>query len=111
MPTVLEAGTLNGHGIAGLNAALSYLEKEGIDVIRKKEQELMWKFYNGVKDIPGIKIYGDFENRERCAIVTLNIGDYDSSEAVSYTHLDVYKRQMCGSRSCVCGASENFIRR
>ena len=54
--------------------------KEGIDNIRRKEQELMWRFYNGVKDIPGVKIYGDYSQKERCAIVTLNIGDYDSSE-------------------------------
>ena len=80
MPTALEAGTLNGHGIAGLHAALGYLEKEGIDNIRKKENELMWRFYNGVKDVPGVKIYGDYSQKERCAIVTLNIGDYDSSE-------------------------------
>ena len=80
MPTALEAGTLNGHGIAGLNAALSYLEKEGIDKIRGREQELMWRFYNGVKDIPGVKVYGDYSVKERCAIVALNIGDYDSSE-------------------------------
>ena len=80
MPTALEAGTLNGHGIAGLHAALGYLKKEGIDNIRRKEQELMWRFYNGVKDIPGVKIYGDYSQKERCAIVTLNIGDYDSSE-------------------------------
>ena len=80
MPTALEAGTLNGHGIAGLHAALGYLKKEGIDNIRRKEQELMWRFYNGVKDVPGVKIYGDYSQKERCAIVTLNIGDYDSSE-------------------------------
>jgi len=80
MPTALEAGTLNGHGIAGLQAALGYLEKEGIDNIRKKENELMWRFYNGVKDVPGVKVYGDYSQKERCAIVTLNIGDYDSSE-------------------------------
>lgn len=80
MPTALEAGTLNGHGIAGLDAALEYLEKEGIDSIRTREQELMWKFYYGVEKIPNVKIYGDFNNKDRCAIVTLNIGDYDSSE-------------------------------
>ena len=27
-----------------------------------------------------MKIYGDFTGQDRCAIVTLNIGDYDSSE-------------------------------
>lgn len=80
MPTALEAGTLNGHGIAGLGAAISYLEKEGIDKIREKELQHMWKFYHGVKEIPGIKVYGDFETEKRCPIVTLNIWDYDSSE-------------------------------
>lgn len=89
MPTALEAGTLNGHGIAGLHAALSYLEEMGIDTIRKREQELMWRFYEGVRDIPNVTVYGDFRTKERCAVVTLNIGDYDSSE-VSDELLNVY---------------------
>ncbi len=80
MPTALEAGTLNGHGIAGLHAALEYLEETGIDRIRAREQELMWKFYEGVKDIPKVTVYGDFSERERCPIVLLNIGEYDSGE-------------------------------
>lgn len=80
MPTALEAGTLNGHGIAGLNAAVDYINEIGIDAIREKEQGLMRRFYEGVKDIPGVKLYGDFGSFNRCAIVTLNIGDYDSSE-------------------------------
>ena len=80
MPTALEAGTLNGHGIAGLHAAVEYLMSEGIDKIRTREQELMWRFYEGVKDIPNVKVYGDFSTKNRCPIVTLNIGAYDSSE-------------------------------
>lgn len=80
MPTALEAGTLNGHGIAGLHAALLYLKEEGIEAIRKKELEYMWQFYHGVENIPNVKVYGDFETEKRCPIVTLNIGDYDSSE-------------------------------
>ena len=35
MPTALEAGTLNGHGIAGLGAAISYLQQTGLDQIRE----------------------------------------------------------------------------
>jgi len=80
MPTALEAGTLNGHGIAGLDAALEYLMETGIDTIREKEQALMWRFYNGIKDIHNIKIYGDFSGAERCPIVTINLGEYDSSD-------------------------------
>ena len=80
MPVALEAGTLNGHGIAGLRAAISYLNETGMDRIRQKEQALMWRFYEGVKDIHNIKIYGDFSTKDRCPIVALNLGTYDSSE-------------------------------
>ncbi len=80
MPTALEAGTLNGHGIAGLHAALGYIEEQGSGAISEREQELMRRFYEGVKDIENVTVYGDFDTMDRCAIVTLNIGDYDSSE-------------------------------
>ena len=80
MPTALEAGTLNAHGIAGLCAAVHYIQETGMDVIRRKEQELMWEFYNRVRKIEGIKIYGDFSSKERCPIVSLNIRDYDSGD-------------------------------
>lgn len=80
MPVRLEAGTLNGHGIAGLLAGVEYLEKTGIDTIRAREQMLMRKFYDGIKAIPGLTFYGDLDQKERCPIVTFNIGDYDSGE-------------------------------
>ena len=80
MPTLLEAGTRNGHGIAGLGAAVHYLQETGLDTIRKKEQELMMAFYEAVREIPGITVYGDFRTANRCAIVSLNVRDYDSGE-------------------------------
>ena len=80
MPTALEAGTLNAHGLAGLNAGVRYLLETGIDSIRQKELDLMWAFYEDVKVIPGITVYGDFSSRERCPIVSLNVWDYDSAQ-------------------------------
>ena len=80
MPTALEAGTLNAHGLAGLNAGVGYLLETGVDRIRQKELDLMWAFYEGVNAIPGITVYGDFSSRERCPIVSLNVRDYDSSQ-------------------------------
>lgn len=77
-PTRLEAGTLNGHGIAGLGAALDFIEQVGMDSIYQKEHQLMTRFYEGVKDIEGVTVYGDF-SRMRSPVVALNIKDYDSS--------------------------------
>ena len=80
MPTALEAGTLNAHGIAGLGAAVRYIAETGQDSIRRQEQRLMTAFYSGVQGIPGITVYGDFSTMERCPIVALNVRDYDSGE-------------------------------
>ena len=79
-PTRLEAGTLNSHGLAGLDAALDFLLAQSVEKISARERALMRRFYDGVRDIPGVTVYGDFERPERAAIVALNIRNYDSSE-------------------------------
>ena len=89
MPTALEAGTLNGHGIAGLRAALKYIGEIGVAEIHRREKALMNRFYEGIRDVDGVTVYGDFDDENRTAVVALNIRDYDSSEvsdelAVSY---------------------------
>lgn len=88
MPTALEAGTLNAHGLAGLKAAVDYLQCVGLASVREKEQKLMWYFYEQARAIPGVTIYGDFSVRERCAIVSLNLWDYDSSEVSDALYMD-----------------------
>ena len=79
LPVRLEAGTLNGHGIAGLDAALDFIAETGMEAIRAHETALMRRFYEGVRDIPGVTVYGDFTH-ERTAVVALNIADLDSGE-------------------------------
>ena len=51
LPDRFEAGTLNLPGIAGLSAALSYLEKTGIDRIRGHEFSLTARFLEGLKPL------------------------------------------------------------
>lgn len=80
-PTRLEAGTLNGHGIAGLSAGLDFIEAQGgVEAIAVHERVLADRFLAGVREIPGIKLYGVFDQPTRSAIVSLNVGDIDSAE-------------------------------
>lgn len=79
-PTRLEAGTLNGHGIAGLMAAMDYIRSVGRETIRSHELALARRFYEGAANTPGVTVYGDFSSWDRAPIVTLNIRDYDSSQ-------------------------------
>ena len=79
LPVLLEAGTLNGHGIAGLEAALAFLERTGIETVHAHETALLQRFCRGVEQIPGVRLYGDFTGL-RTAVAALNIGTLDSGE-------------------------------
>ena len=78
-PTRLEAGTLNGHGIAGLKAAIGFINETGLEAIEERERALMTRFYERVRKVPGVTVYGDFSTMERSPIVSLNIGEIDSA--------------------------------
>ncbi len=79
-PARLEAGTLNGHGLAGLSAALDFLRETGPDAIYAREDALARRFYEAVRGLPGVTVYGDWKASVRAPIVTLNIADMDSAE-------------------------------
>lgn len=79
MPTALEAGTLNGHGIAGLNAGLDYILSTGVKNIHAKEISLVRRFVNGISDISDLKLYGDIDAPLRTPIISLNIGNMSSA--------------------------------
>lgn len=77
LPAALEAGTLNGHGIAGLSAAVDYINTVGMTAIRNEEDALLHRFLRGVSALENVVIYGDFSG-PRAPVVALNIGDWDS---------------------------------
>lgn len=89
LPALLEAGTLNGHGIAGLSAAVDYINSVGIEAIRDKEEMLTRRFYDGVSGIDGVTVYGGFTAKHRAPVVALNFRGYDSgavSDELSETY-------------------------
>ena len=82
-PTRLEAGTLNGHGLAGLAAGIAYIEEHGgVEVVGAREHALARRLYEGVRSIPGVTVYGDWSAApvQRAGIVALNVGELDSGE-------------------------------
>lgn len=92
MPALLEAGTLNAHGIAGLAAGIQYIEEISIQKIREHEMELTQQFFDGIQkinsqyEVPPVTLYGDFscqtdgKLKDRAPIVSLNIGNRDAAE-------------------------------
>ena len=78
MPTALEAGTLNVPGIAGLGAGVHWLLTQGVETLEAKENALARLFYETVREIPGVRLYGDF-TAPRAPIVSLNLMGEDSA--------------------------------
>lgn len=84
MPDKFESGTLNTPGIAGLGAGIEFIEKNGIDNIRKKKDELINRLYDGIYRNKNIRIFSPDNAEENSGIVAFNISGMDSTE-VSYT--------------------------
>ena len=80
MPDIFEAGTLNSHGIYGLQKGVRFINETGTDVIHSKEKQLLKMFYDGVKKLDRVKIYGDFSLENRLPVISLNIAGMTSAE-------------------------------
>lgn len=83
MPDKFESGTPNAPGIIGLGAGIDYILEVGMDNIRKKEEDLTQHFIEEVQKIEKIRLYGPLARGQHAPVVSLNIGDADSSE-ISY---------------------------
>ena len=84
-PTRLEAGTLNAHGLAGLRAGIDFIEENGgVGAIGAHELAMARKLYEGVKDVEGVTVYGDWpeleEGQPHAGVVALNIRDMPSAD-------------------------------
>lgn len=81
VPDKYESGTANTCGIAGLNAGVKFVMDQGIDKIRKHEEELTQYFIDGLLKIDKVRVYGTRDSKKQAAVVSINIGDMDSSHA------------------------------
>lgn len=88
LPDKFESGTMNLPGIAGLNAALEYLEKEGIESIHKKEMALTAHFIEGVSKFDGVRIVGINGTEGRTSVVSVDFAALNIDNAMLAYNLD-----------------------
>jgi len=75
MPDRFESGSHNTIGIAGLEAALDWIHKEGIERLRLHEEELIRRMIDGLDSIEGIRLLGPRNLDDRCGVFAL-VHDY-----------------------------------
>ncbi|WP_070120007.1 aminotransferase class V-fold PLP-dependent enzyme [Bacillus marinisedimentorum] len=79
-PERFESGTLNTPGILGLAAGVDAVKEHGLEQIRKHEQQLTGQFIEGVKDIPGVELYGKNTSGGRLGVISFSINGADCHE-------------------------------
>ena len=67
-PDLLESGTPNSVGVAGLGVALAWLLRKGVEAVRRKEEALLARLFEGMARIPGVTVYGP-RDPSRCVSV------------------------------------------
>jgi cysteine desulfurase family protein len=83
MPDRLESGTLNTPGIAGLLSGVEYINGLGLEYVQRREHSLTARLISGLREIPGVKVYGPAIDSGRTAVVAFNIWDKDCNEVAS----------------------------
>ena len=73
MPDSMESGTQNNVGIAGLGAAVEFILAEGVEKIRRHEQELTRALIEGIYDLQNIAIYGPLDPDRQTATVSITL--------------------------------------
>ena len=87
LPYLLESGTPNTLGIAGLRAGMQFIIREGFDKIRSHDQKLLSQLVTMLVEKKECQLYGSLDIDQRVGSLAINWKNYTSSEAVSYTHL------------------------
>jgi cysteine desulfurase family protein len=78
LPDKFESGTPNLPGIAGLNAALGWLEETGMDAIAAKEHEIGAYFLGGLMKINGVMLGGMQSMDGRLPVFSINVCGHDN---------------------------------
>jgi cysteine desulfurase / selenocysteine lyase len=80
LPDMLESGTPNVVGLAGLQAGVRWVLDRGVEKIRAHEVALTRALIDGLRTIPGVTVYGTLQPEQQAATVAFNIAGMAPSE-------------------------------
>ena len=88
LPDLLEAGTPNGPGIAGLGAACTWLADRTVEAVRHHERTLIKRCINGMRSIPGLHLVGWIEGMPQIGVLSFTIDGEDIGELAAWLDRD-----------------------
>lgn len=80
LPDKYESGNHNAPGLAGLEAAATWLLERGVAAIHHQEQAAIGQLLQGLAEIPGVKLFGPARTAARVGVVSLAIDQVDPQD-------------------------------
>jgi cysteine desulfurase family protein len=84
LPDRLEAGTPNGPGIAGLGTACSWIENEGVPAIHAREQQLVHRLADGLREVRNARLHGWSDDGPHTGILSFTVDHLDTGELAAW---------------------------
>jgi cysteine desulfurase family protein len=79
-PFRLECGTLNLQGVAGLNAGVTWINKQGIENLHQKEMLLWDKLRKGIQNIDNVITYCAENAKNHNPVLCFNVKGFNSAD-------------------------------
>ncbi|MEW6197729.1 MAG: aminotransferase class V-fold PLP-dependent enzyme [Planctomycetota bacterium] len=73
LPDRFEAGSHNAPGIAGLLAAVRWINEQGVETLRRHEQMLCQEMADRLDRVPGLRWYGPRDVTQRVGVFSVRI--------------------------------------
>jgi cysteine desulfurase/selenocysteine lyase len=87
-PWRLEYGTPNMIGVAALWAGQDWLDAEGAGNIHSREMKLAAQFVDGVRDVPGVRLYCCDSLNNHLPTISMNIDGLEAADAGTMLDVD-----------------------
>ena len=102
MPDRLEAGTMNGPGLAGLLAGIEYLNSIGLEEIYKRKMLVAGRLSRGIEEIPGATVFRPTPDKLWTAVVSFTLADTCTASIADYLSREY---NICCRHGFHCAAS------
>jgi cysteine desulfurase family protein len=87
-PYRLEYGTPNVAGIAGINAGVKWVQKQGVEAIHEREMHLMTRLRDGLRAIDGVTLYRQDDLANHIAVLLFNVNGLEAGETGTILDVD-----------------------
>jgi len=94
MPDRFESGSHNAIGLAGLGAALKWIEQRTVAALREHDLALSRRFLAETAKCEGLTVYGPTDPQQRVAVFAIRVAGFDPAElsAILETEFNILSR-------------------